>query len=136
VLDDPGLHTFTGGAPETETELQRRYARQAAGQSPDGRAGWLNWVLRDRATGVPVGTVQATIGAEGTAALAWVVGTEHQGQGLATEAAKAVMAWLRAQGIATFVAHIHPDHAASAAVARHLGLKPGSARADGEVRWS
>jgi RimJ/RimL family protein N-acetyltransferase len=136
VLDDPGLHTFTGGAPETETELQRRYARQAAGESPDGRAGWLNWVLRDRATGAPVGTVQATIGGEGTAALAWVVGTVHQGQGFATEAAKAVMAWLRDQGIATFVAHIHPDHAASAAVARHLGLKPGDARADGEVRWS
>jgi hypothetical protein len=35
-----------------------------------------------------------------------------------------------------FVAHIHPDHAASAAIARRLGLAPGDPRADGEVRWS
>jgi RimJ/RimL family protein N-acetyltransferase len=135
VLNDEALHTFTGGEPETEAELRRRYARQAAGQSPDGSAGWLNWVLRERATRAPVGTVQATIAGDGTAALAWVVGTEHQGQGLATEAAQAVMAWLREQGIARFAAHIHPDHAASAAVARRLGLKPGARRSDGEVRW-
>jgi RimJ/RimL family protein N-acetyltransferase len=64
-----------------------------------------------------------------------VVGTRHQGQGLAKEAAHAVMAWLREQGIARFAAHIHPDHAASAAIARRLGLTPGDTRADGEVRW-
>jgi RimJ/RimL family protein N-acetyltransferase len=46
------------------------------------------------------------------------------------------MAWLREQGIAHFAAHIHPDHAASAAIARRLGLTPGRARSDGEVRWS
>ena len=40
VLDDPALHAFTGGAPESEEQLHARYTRQAAGQSPDGaRAG-------------------------------------------------------------------------------------------------
>jgi RimJ/RimL family protein N-acetyltransferase len=46
------------------------------------------------------------------------------------------MEWLRGRGIARFVAHIHPDHAASAAVARHLGLTAGDPRADGETRWT
>ena len=45
------------------------------------------------------------------------------------------MAWLRDQGVTRFVAHIHPDHGASAAVARHLGLAATDARRAGEVRW-
>jgi RimJ/RimL family protein N-acetyltransferase len=135
LLDDPALHAFTDGAPETEAQLRARYERQVAGHAPDRSAGWLNWVLRDRATGAPVGTVQATI-TDGAAELAWVVATKRQGEGLATEAATAVAQWLRSRGVEQLVAHIHPDHAASAAVARRLGMTPGEPRADGELRWS
>ena len=113
--------------------MTARLRRQVAGASPDGRQGWLNWVLRT-ADGAAVGTLQATLtGAQ--AELAWVVGRAHQGRGYATEAAIAVRDWLQAQGIEAFTAHIHPDHAASAGVARRLGLVPTAARQDGEVRW-
>jgi RimJ/RimL family protein N-acetyltransferase len=138
VLVDPALHAFTGGEPADEDELRTRFARQAVGHSPDGAQGWLNWVARDRATHAPVGTVQATItDDEGvrSAALAWVVATSRQGEGLATEAARAARDWLRDHGVARFVAHIHPDHVASAAVARHLGLAATDEVRDGEVRW-
>jgi RimJ/RimL family protein N-acetyltransferase len=136
VLDDPALHAFTGGAPSTEDELRERFARQSIGRSPDGAQAWLNWVARDRATREPVGTLQATVDADGrTAELAWVIATSRQGEGLATEAATAVRDALRTSGVATFVAHIHPDHAASAAIARRLGLQPAGRRDDGEVRW-
>jgi RimJ/RimL family protein N-acetyltransferase len=138
VLDDPALHAFTGGEPADEDALRARFTRQAAGRSPDGTQGWLNWVARDRATHAPVGTVQATITDDKgvrAAALAWVVATGRQGEGLATEAAGAAMDWLRDRGMTRFVAHIHPDHGASAAVARHLGLAPTDARHAGEVRW-
>jgi RimJ/RimL family protein N-acetyltransferase len=138
VLADPALHAFTGGQPADEDELRARVARQAAGRSPDGAQGWLNWVARDRATHAPVGTVQATVTDDAgvrTAALGWVVATSRQGEGLATEAARAALDWLREQGVTRFVAHVHPDHAASAAVARHLGLAPTAERRDGEVRW-
>jgi len=138
VLDDDALHAFTGGEPASEAELRARYARQAEGQSPDGAQGWLNWVARDRATRAPVGTVQATISdADGrrSAELAWVVATTRQGEGLATEAAGAAMDWLREHGVTRFVAHIHPDHAASAAVARRLALVATEERHEGEVRW-
>jgi RimJ/RimL family protein N-acetyltransferase len=37
--------------------------------------------------------------------------------------------------VTRFVANIHPDHGASAAVARHLGLAPTDEFDDGEVRW-
>ena len=136
LLDDPELYRFTGGRPETLSEVTARLRRQVPGASPDGRQGWLNWVLRLRtAERAAVGTVQATlVGPE--AELAWVVGTAHQGEGYAGEAAIAVRDWLRAQGIETLIAHIHPAHAASAGVARRLGLIPTSARQNGEVRWA
>jgi RimJ/RimL family protein N-acetyltransferase len=138
MLDDRALHAFIGGGPASEAELRARFTRQAAGQSPDGAHGWLNWVARDRETHAPVGTVQATIsdGEDGRSAeLAWVVAASRQGEGLATEAAGAAMAWLRERGVTRFVAHIHPDHGASAAVARHLGLAATDVRHEGEVRW-
>jgi RimJ/RimL family protein N-acetyltransferase len=134
VLDDRALHAFTGGAPSTEQELCERYARQVAGRSPDGADEWLNWVVRDRATLQAVGSLQATISAR-TAELAWVIATSRQGEGLATEAATAVRDVLRGAGVATFVAHVHPDHAASAAIARRLGMQPTQPRDDGEIRW-
>jgi RimJ/RimL family protein N-acetyltransferase len=136
LLDDAGLHRFTGGRPETLPEVTARVRRQVAGASPDGRHGWLNWVLRRRtADRAAAGTVQATLtGSE--AELAWVVATAHQGRGYASEAAIAVRDWLRTQGIEEFTAHIHPDHAASGGVARRLGLVPTAARQDGEVRWA
>jgi RimJ/RimL family protein N-acetyltransferase len=138
VLADPALHAFTGGQPASEAELRARYARQAAGRSPDGTRGWVNWVARDRATHAPVGTVQATIcdGEDGRSAeLAWVIATGRQGEGLATEAAGAAVEWLRDHGVTRCVAHIHPGHGASAAVARRLGLAATGARRAGEVRW-
>jgi RimJ/RimL family protein N-acetyltransferase len=138
VLADPALHAFTGGEPADEDALRARFTRQAEGRSPDGAQGWLNWVARDGATRAPIGLVQATISDdEGmrTAALAWVVRADRQGEGLATEAAQAAVHWLRERGVTRFVANIHPGHGASAAVARHLGLAPTDERRAGEVRW-
>jgi RimJ/RimL family protein N-acetyltransferase len=140
VLADPALYTYMGGSPPpSEAELAARYARQAPGVSPDGRQGWLNWVLRLRTGGRLAGMVQATLTEDdaGCAAeLAWVVAPRDQGAGLATEAAGAVMAWLRTLGIESFSAHVHPANRASAAVARRLGLAETAVRADGETRWS
>ncbi|GAA3119902.1 GNAT family N-acetyltransferase [Streptosporangium carneum] len=131
ALRDPALHEFIGGSPATEEELRSRYARMAAGPPPGGDDAWLNWVVRlDRA----VGCVQATV-TSGRAAVAWVVGVPWQGRGIATEAARALVAWLGEHGVTEIVATIHPGHAASSAVARRLGLVPTDDRVDGEVVW-
>ena len=133
-LADLGLHAFTGGEPDSPPELHARIARQVRGRSPDGRDVWMNWVLRDGRE--VVGTVQATIRPDGVAEVAWVVFTAFQGRGYAREAAAALVEWLLASGRAhAVVAHIHPDHAASAAVARAAGLAPTADRHDGEVVW-
>ncbi len=135
VLADPGLHTFTGGAPLTAGALRVRYARLAAG-SPDPATVWCNWVLRLRDGGQLVGTVQATVAADlEHAEVAWVVGTAWQGRGFAAEAAGALTGWLRELPVGRILAHVHPGHSASAAVAEACGLRPTPHRQDGEVRW-
>jgi RimJ/RimL family protein N-acetyltransferase len=94
--------------------------------------------VRLRATGEPVGTVQATVtqrDGRWAAAVAWVVGVPWQGRGYASEAAGALVAWLTGQGAAVITAHIHPGHHVSAAVAARAGLAPTSAEADGERVW-
>jgi RimJ/RimL family protein N-acetyltransferase len=138
LLDDPGLHTFTGGRPASLKELQQTYRRRRAGRSPDGTQRWLNWVVRRREDRRPLGTVQATVSRDAagfTAEVAWVIGAAYQGCGYAREAAQVMAVWLRQQGATRLVAHVHPEHVASALVARSIGLAPTSIIIDGEVRW-
>ena len=137
VLAGPELYTFTGGSPPTRQELRARYERWIAG-SPDPAVSWCNWVIQLRGPRCLAGTVQATTstGDEPEAEVAWVVGTPWQGQGIATEAARALVAWLGQQSIKTVIAHIHPGHQASAAVAAAAGLTPTGQLQDGEMRWS
>jgi RimJ/RimL family protein N-acetyltransferase len=134
VLDDPALHTFIGGRPETLDELRARYARWVAG-SPDPAVRWGNWVIRVASLDRLVGTVQATIEGE-RAEVAWVVGTRWQGQGFATEAARGLLGWLREEGVHRVLAHVHPDNVASARVASTLGLRPTGREQDGEAEWA
>ncbi len=139
VLDDEALHAFTGGKPDTVDELRRRYERQAVGHSPDGTQTWLNWVLRRRDDDTAIGFVQGTVTGSADqlqAEVAWVIGTAQQHQGFAREAARLMVDWLREQGAAVIVAHIHPDHRASAAVAESIGLTATGEMLDGEVRWT
>lgn len=135
VLADPALHSFIGGAPETPDGLRARYRRLVAG-SPEPGITWLNWIVRSRDDASATGTVQATVDTRSrTAEVAWVIGTPWQGRGIAREAAAALVDWLDAHGIRTVVAHIHPDHHASAKVAAGAGLRPTGVVEDGEVRW-
>lgn len=133
VLADPALHTFIGGTPHSPQALLARYERLVAG-SPDPAEQWLNWVISLRSEGRLVGTVQATIIGR-TAEIAWVVGTPWQGRGIASEAARGLVDWLTTQPVDIVVAHVHPGHHASAAVAASAGLTATDVRHDGEVRW-
>jgi RimJ/RimL family protein N-acetyltransferase len=137
VLGDLRLHEFIGGTPASPAELKARYRRMVAGPGNPGEI-WLNWVVRLRESGEPVGTVQATLTCQDgwwAAVVAWVVGVPWQGRGYASEAAEALVAWLIGQGAAVVTANIRPDHHASAAVATRAGLAPTSAEVDGERVW-
>lgn len=136
VLSDAVLYAFTRGSPPGSAELAARYERQVAG-SGDPAEQWHNWVVRLGDGGPAVGYVQATVGpAEGDAELAWVVGKQWQGHGVAREAAGLVVDHLLAGGALRVVAHVHPDHVASQRVAAALGMLPTDRRVDGEVEWA
>ncbi|MCC3290816.1 GNAT family N-acetyltransferase [Arthrobacter sp. zg-Y1110] len=136
ALAGTAIYKYIGGQAPTAEELEKRYAAQSVGSSPDGRQTWLNWIIREQ--GRSIGFVQATVEADGpTSDVAWVVGEAFQGRGAATEAARAMAAWLRHhQPSVRITASIHPENTASASVARHLGLTPtGHFDEDGEEQW-
>ena len=135
VLADPALYRFVGGEPPDVETLRDRYGRLVVGHSADGGEVWLNWVVRVPG-GAAAGTVQATLTDGGRhAEVAWVIGVPWQGKGYATDAARAVVRRLLTWGVEVVVAHVHPDHAASAAVARGAGLEPTDVMVHGERRW-
>lgn len=137
ALADPALYDFIGGAPLTPQELRSRYERMLAG-SPDPEVSWCNWVIQLRDEPRLVGTIQATIGPGypgPVAEIAWIVGTDWQRRGIAKEAARGLVDWLRRKPVRAVLAHIHPDHRASAAVATATGLEPTGQWHDGELTW-
>jgi RimJ/RimL family protein N-acetyltransferase len=137
VLADPALYTFIGGGPPSLEQLRQQYRRWVVGRSEDGAQDWFNWIVRLRNDGQPVGTVQATVFDGGTRGeIAWVIGVPWQGNGFAREATVALAGWLRDRRVASLTAHVHPDHLASAAVARAAGLAPTGETYDGEQRWA
>ena len=82
--------------------------------------------------------MQATVEDDGSrlvADIAWVVSTTLQGKGIAYEATRAMVAWLRSNGFHCLTAHIHPDRQASMKVAQNQALHATSSKKDGETRW-
>lgn len=138
VLADASVYEYTGGEAPSLEQLRRRYATQSIGHSEDGSQGWFNWIVKPRDSDAPIGFVQATIeqdGPELVANIAWAISPIHQGQGIASEATKAMTNWLRSKGVSSFVAYVHPEHHASIGVARKQGLHPTPMTEDGEIRW-
>lgn len=137
LLYDDRLHEFIGGRPESRLELHDRFVLLAAGSPRSGET-WMNWVVRRRFDSEAVGTVQATVrivdGRE-VARLGWMIGLEWQNQGYASEAAVALVKWVRRQGVEDIGANIHPDHEASATVATRAGLHQTEEEFDGERVW-
>lgn len=139
VLAAPELYEYIGGTAPSGRELRQRYVRQAEGRSPDGTHGWLNWIIRRRDLGDAIGFTQATLTrteAGLTGDIAWLVDTRHQGDGYASEAAQAMIAWLQEHHVVQFRADIAPENGPSVGVARRLGLHLTGISVDGEDRWA
>jgi RimJ/RimL family protein N-acetyltransferase len=134
VLADLELYTFTGGEPPGLEELEMRYLSQVSGPSK-GDEFWHNWIIRLAESGTAVGFTQATV-AGSVAEVAWVVGLRWQSRGYAAEAAAEMCWWLLGNGVDVLTAHIHPEHEASAGVARSIGLiRTDEIDDEGEVVW-
>jgi RimJ/RimL family protein N-acetyltransferase len=85
------------------------------------------WAMVPDAVGVPVGTLlllplSDSDGPTGLVEVGWHLHPEHQGQGLATEAARAVLAAAGQAGIEQVLAITDLDNTASQRVAARLGM--------------
>lgn len=90
LLADTTLYAYVDQPPPaSEAALRERFARLESRQSPDGSQQWLNWVIRLQ-NGLPngdlAGYVQATVYADASANIAYVLGSAFMGRGLARQA--------------------------------------------------
>jgi len=125
VLADPRLYEY---APDTSrasvAELISRFAQLAAGPPADAGEVWLNWVLITHDNGVPVGTLQATLMADGRAWVGYSLVPAAWGQGLASEACAWLLAELpRRHGVREILASVDVRNAKSIALLERSGFE-------------
>jgi [ribosomal protein S5]-alanine N-acetyltransferase len=115
VLIDPRIYTFIPDSPPTSRrELAQRYAQLERGAPAESTERWLNWVVRLKATRVPIGTLQATVHGERAASIAYVLSPRHWDRGYATEACTWLLDYLSTElGIAEFRASADARNVAS-----------------------
>ena len=119
LLSDPALYAYLDFPPPPSLEhLQRVYAKLETRRSPDGTEEWLNWIVM--LDGAPIGFVQATIGPDRSANVAYVFGSAHWGQGYAFEAVTAMLAALDG---CKFFATVDPRNARSIRLLERLGFR-------------
>ena len=133
LLDDATVRDALG--VDDLDGLRRRFAGWETRRSPDGAQDWLNWIVRARDDGRALGWTQATV--EGAAAsLAYALLPAERGRGAASDAVRALAAWLRdTLGVREVTASIAPENAASERVARAAGFELTERRVAGERVW-
>jgi [ribosomal protein S5]-alanine N-acetyltransferase len=130
LLSDDRMYAFIPQDPPQSLEaLADRYRFLEVRESPSGTEHWLNWALRLKATGKLVGTVQATIGSDRAAQLAYEVGVPYWRQGLASEACGHLIRSLFADAdIVEIRAEVDTRNLASIRLLEHLGFRRGALR--------
>jgi [ribosomal protein S5]-alanine N-acetyltransferase len=125
ALSDPALYRHLDeGPPASLAVLEARYRVLEQRRPPDGRDEvWLNWVCRERASGVIAGVAQATLMPGTPALIAYVFTAAGQGRGLAREACRAVVGALFTEWAQPAIeATVHPDNARSVTLLEALGF--------------
>jgi RimJ/RimL family protein N-acetyltransferase len=122
VLSDPAIYAFENAPPVSREALRERFVKLESRQSADGREQWLNWVIR-LPTSELAGYVQATVRADGTAAVAYELASAYWRRGLAREAVEAMIGELAARyRVHTCDAVLKRDNARSRRLLERLGF--------------
>jgi [ribosomal protein S5]-alanine N-acetyltransferase len=127
VLRDPAIYQYENEPPSSVEWLRDRFTRLEARHSSSGQEHWLNWVIRLPA-GELIGYVQATVYADGRAAIAYVLHSEYWGRGLASEAVRAMVGELKARyDVRRLSAVLKRDNRRSLSLLERLGFQRASA---------
>jgi RimJ/RimL family protein N-acetyltransferase len=125
---DPQVTRFIGGKPSGREDVWSRLLRYVGHWS---LMGFGFWVLREKTSGRFVGEVgfaefkrDLALPLEGVPEIGWALATWAHGQGLATEAVRAALAWGDACfGTRRTVCMIDPGNVASIRVAEKVGYR-------------
>ena len=93
VLSDPAIYEYENEPPPSVEWLRVRFTQLESRRSADGQEQWLNWVIR-LPTSELIGYVQATVDANGRAAIAYELSSAYWGRGLARQAVQAMISEL------------------------------------------
>ncbi len=93
VLSDPAIYEYENEPPPSLEWLRVRFTQLESRRSADGQQQWLNWVIR-LPTSELIGYVQATVDADGRAAIAYELSSAYWGRGLARRAVQAMISEL------------------------------------------
>lgn len=126
VLSDPAIYEFENAPPASAEWLRKRFTKLETRRSPDGSERWLNWVVRLPSSGL-IGYVQATVAANGNAAIAYELSSRCWGKGLGSEAVRAMIGELVAElGVETLSAVLKRANHRSLRLLERLGFEPAS----------
>jgi ribosomal-protein-alanine N-acetyltransferase len=90
VLSDPAVYEHENEPPPSLEWLRARFLKLESRRSRDGKQQWLNWVIR-LPTAALIGYVQATVHADGRAAIAYELSSAYWGRGLGRQAVQAMV---------------------------------------------
>lgn len=121
IWGDAEVTNLTGG-PFTPKQVRERLDAEIANQRVHGSQYWPLFQL-DRGTLAGCCRLRPRDMASGTLELGFQLCRNAWGQGYATEAAKAVIAWTASQGIAALIAGHHPENHASRRTLQRLGFR-------------
>jgi len=111
---DAAVSRFTAdGAPASLQDLQREFAAFSAGAPPGRNEVWLNWAIREAGGAELLGTVQATLFADGAWWIGYKLVRRAWGRGVATAAVRWLLRELQAHapGRMVFAATDTRNHA-------------------------
>jgi len=124
VLSDPAIYTYENKPPQSVEWLRVRFTKLETRLSPDGREQWLNWVIRLPPAGL-IGYVQATVHAQGRAAIAYELSSAYWGRGLARQALEGMIAELAGHyAVRSLVAVLRRENLRSLRLLERLGFLP------------
>lgn len=124
VLSDPAIYTYENKPPQSVEWLRARFTKLETRLSPDGREQWLNWVIRLPPSGL-IGYVQATVRAQGRAAIAYELSSAYWGRGLARQALESMIAELAGHyAVRSLAAVLRRENLRSLRLLERLGFLP------------
>jgi RimJ/RimL family protein N-acetyltransferase len=130
VLADAQIYSYIPEDPLADQDaLYRRFQQLARRRSPSGSELWLNWAIYRKDEHDYIGTLQATVFADQSAAIAYLLNPTFWGYGYAQEACRRMLSLLfDGYALPTVSAAVDTRNAASVALLERLGFQRTAAR--------